>query len=72
MPQTILISASTSRKTAKLNPIHQNTYIIKIFEYRYGKIGETINSRPVFIIALTDFFDGNVPSKIIFPFPQNS
>ena len=48
--------------------IQQNIYIIKIFEYWYGKIGETINS-PVVIIALTDLFDGTVPIKILQRFP---
>ena len=26
---------------------------------------------PVVIIALTEVFDGTVPSKILFPFPSN-
>ena len=30
------------------------------------------NISPVVIINLMDFFDGTVPSKIIFTFPQNS
>ena len=31
-----------------------------------------VNISPVVIIALTEVFDGTVPSKILFPFPWNS
>ena len=64
------------RRTTK---IVNDTYLIMpdnnkkkstlIWRLRFFTIKEFLGLSPVVIIALTEVFDGTVPSKITFPFP---